>query len=600
MLVTSRRSDWSPTLGVSALPLDLLPRRDSIELLCLYRPDLGPDDPDLDAIAHELGDLPLALHLAGSYLRSYRSEVRLGAYLAELQRSDVVRRASLLGARLEDSPSPTHHVQGVAQTFALCLGRLDREHEADRAAIALLARMAHMAPGVPIPRDLLARTLEDVHQLKRADGLRRLAAVGLAEEGDGWFRLHRLVVHFVRQESLDSTAESAVERALISCGNDAEEAQLIGTPLAAVIPHLIDVASRSAGCEPPPGALCTAAGRALHRIGDLQAARPWFQRAAQVKEDVLGPDHPNVAVGLENLALLLQNQGQLTAARPYFERALAIRERALGPDHPHTARALDLLAILLSTQGELAAARPLLERALAINERVLGPDHRETATSLNDLALVLQRHGELAAARPLYERALGIWDALLGPDHPHTCACVNNLGVLLRLQGELAAARPLLERVLAVRERDYGPSHPETALSLNNLAVLLLDQGELAAARPLPERALVIGERVLGPDHPNTAESLNNLARLLRDEGELAAARPHLERALAVRMRMLGPDHPHTASSLNDLAVLLRRKGDPAAARPLFERALAIREGVLGPNHPDTVATRRALADLAQ
>jgi hypothetical protein len=70
VLVTSRRSHWSPTLGVTALPLDLLPRADSIELLRRYRPDLAPDDPGLDAIAEGLGDLPLALHLAGSYLRA--------------------------------------------------------------------------------------------------------------------------------------------------------------------------------------------------------------------------------------------------------------------------------------------------------------------------------------------------------------------------------------------------------------------------------------------------------------------------------------------------------------------------------------------------
>jgi hypothetical protein len=96
VLVTSRRSEWSPTLGVAALALDLLPRPDSIELLRRYRPDLAPDHPGLDALAAELGDLPLALHLAGSYLHAYGAEVSLDGYLAELWRSDVVQHASLL------------------------------------------------------------------------------------------------------------------------------------------------------------------------------------------------------------------------------------------------------------------------------------------------------------------------------------------------------------------------------------------------------------------------------------------------------------------------------------------------------------------------
>jgi hypothetical protein len=228
VLVTSRRSNWSPTLGVTALPLDVLPRPDGIELLRRYRPDLAADDPGLDALAAELGDLPLALHLAGSYLHAYR-DVGLDDYLTELRRSEVVLHASLLGAGLNDSVSPTHHVQGVAQTFALCLGRLDRGREVDQVAIALLARMACMAPGEPVPRDLLARTMEGVDPLLRADGLRRLGAVGLVEEGKGWLRLHRLLVHFVHQEGLDADARPAVAVALISCGESAAQGNLTGS-----------------------------------------------------------------------------------------------------------------------------------------------------------------------------------------------------------------------------------------------------------------------------------------------------------------------------------------------------------------------------------
>ena len=39
----------------------------------------------LAAIANELGRLPLALHLAGSFLRHYWEDVTPGDYLAELE-----------------------------------------------------------------------------------------------------------------------------------------------------------------------------------------------------------------------------------------------------------------------------------------------------------------------------------------------------------------------------------------------------------------------------------------------------------------------------------------------------------------------------------
>ncbi len=59
---------------------------------------------------------------------------------------------------------------------------------------------------------------------------------------------------------------------------------------------------------------------------------------------MLGPDHPDVARSLNNLADLYERQGRYAEAEPLFERALAIRERAVGPDHPDTATSTNNLA----------------------------------------------------------------------------------------------------------------------------------------------------------------------------------------------------------------------------------------------------------------
>jgi tetratricopeptide (TPR) repeat protein len=77
--------------------------------------------------------------------------------------------------------------------------------------------------------------------------------------------------------------------------------------------------------------------------------------------------------GLYFLARAVHSEG-----RPLFERALAIREKVLGPEHPDTATSLNNLALLLRHQGDRAAARPLLERALTIYEKMLGPEHPNT------------------------------------------------------------------------------------------------------------------------------------------------------------------------------------------------------------------------------
>jgi tetratricopeptide (TPR) repeat protein len=93
-------------------------------------------------------------------------------------------------------------------------------------------------------------------------------------------------------------------------------------------------------------------------------------------EAAYGPDHPTVALALNNLAQILRDLRQLQAARPLQERALAISQAAYGPGHPDVALALKNLASILLDLGQLRAARPLQERALAITEaaKSAGPE----------------------------------------------------------------------------------------------------------------------------------------------------------------------------------------------------------------------------------
>ena len=64
-----------------------------------------------------------------------------------------------------------------------------------------------------------------------------------------------------------------------------------------------------------------------------------------------------------------------------MRRALAIDEKSFGPDHPNVARDLNNLAQLLQATNRLAEAEPLMRRALAIDEKSFGPDHPNVATA---------------------------------------------------------------------------------------------------------------------------------------------------------------------------------------------------------------------------
>jgi Flp pilus assembly protein TadD len=63
----------------------------------------------------------------------------------------------------------------------------------------------------------------------------------------------------------------------------------------------------------------------------------------------------------------------------YFGQALLIRKRVVGPDHPDTARNLSNLAAVYQEKGNVEEAQKLLRESLKIWEMALGPDHPETA-----------------------------------------------------------------------------------------------------------------------------------------------------------------------------------------------------------------------------
>ena len=99
--------------------------------------------------------------------------------------------------------------------------------------------------------------------------------------------------------------------------------------------------------------------------------RPKTPSSPPVDEKALGPDHPDLAIDLNNLALLYDTQGRYAEAEALYQRSLTIREKALGPEHPDVAGSLNNLAELYRAQGHYAEAEPLHQRSLADERQLL-------------------------------------------------------------------------------------------------------------------------------------------------------------------------------------------------------------------------------------
>jgi tetratricopeptide (TPR) repeat protein len=93
---------------------------------------------------------------------------------------------------------------------------------------------------------------------------------------------------------------------------------------------------------------------------------------------LLGEEHPDVAMSLNNLAGLYRSQGKYEEAEPLYRSALEKRKRLLGEEHPDIAISQWNLGVLYQSQGRYSEAEALYHQALIIAQSKLGSNHPTT------------------------------------------------------------------------------------------------------------------------------------------------------------------------------------------------------------------------------
>ena len=233
-----------------------------------------------------------------------------------------------------------------------------------------------------------------------------------------------------------------------------------------------------------------------------------------------------------------ETQGKYEEAEPLYQRALAIKEKALGPDHPDVATSLNNLALLYKAQGKYVEAEPLYQRALAIREKALGPEHPDVAKSLNNLAELYQDQGKYSEAEPLYQRSLAIKEKALGPEHPDVATRPQQPGsTILRTRGSMGRRSPFTSGPWRLEKRPWGRNTQKWPPASTTWQHSTRPRGSMWEAEPLYQRALAIWEKALGPEHPSVATCLENYAALLKEMGRGAEAEPLEARAKAIRAK---------------------------------------------------------------
>jgi tetratricopeptide (TPR) repeat protein len=406
IVTTRRQTDWPPT--VTPVNVDVLSDPAAADFLCGRITGHAPGPrADAEKLAHDLGGLPLALEQAAAYI--LKNRITFAQYRDRL----ATQRPEILAAGTHGG---TDYKHSVAETWLLS------EQQLSPPARALLRLMAFFAPDA-MPRAMLAKAGPILRDAIGQDG------TSLPPKGE-------LNNHETQAPDADAALVELHEYSLVGLTPESVSCHRL---LQAV---LRDRMSSDQRRQTALAALLLVGGLAVSDSGDTRTWPVWTPLAPHVQAAATLADESGItdpaAEFMSHLAVYYHARAQHGPAEPLMRRALEIGEKSFGPEHPKVAIRMNNLAALLQATNRLAEAEPLLRRALKIDETSFGPEHPNVAIRLNNLAQLLQATGRLAEAEPLIRRAVVIFAKLrevTGHEHPYAGAVEGNYRGLLVAMG---------------------------------------------------------------------------------------------------------------------------------------------------------------------
>lgn len=497
--------------------------------------DLAPgagDDIQARELARRLGGLPLALHLAGTYLRSaVVQSPTFAAFGAVLDEAGDLR--------ILDRPGAPDRVV-VARTWEITLDELARTGVPH--ARTLLRLLSCYAADAPIPLDLL--DLPEGSRLSRLlsaepsgrsagpglgveDGLRGLERFGLIETraagAERGIALHSLVVETNRMHvaamvtpaaaTVRQTAAALVVEALSGLRVDAPADWPRYRMLSVHLHALLDTAAVHLEAADLTAFLRATwlAVRALDESGAHDVSESLNRAALAHVSD------PEDAVGLRlrhQLAWEMAVRGEYAGAEALFAEVTALRARTLGDDHPDTLCSRHELAWVAGCQERWADAETNYDLVLADRRRVLGERHPDTLLTRFERAWSVANQERFEEAKAELEHVLRERAELLGDTHDRTVGTRLELAWIAAKQRRLVEAERLYLQVLADRRHALGDEHLLTLTVRQELAWVLACQGRSRKAKAQYAEVLDARRRRLGAEHPATRETLHALEQL--------------------------------------------------------------------------------------
>ena len=493
ILITSRNSTMQHlALPENSLEVMEMEETDAIELL-LKASCLNPSRVDLQVeaskIVKELFCLPLAIDQAGAYIASGATSIKDYLEKYSKHKKALLSHAEFTGA--------SRYGRTVYKTWELSYKEIQERAQSDDSQRVDAAKTALLLLGLfpffhhqGITEEIFAyaavqggkttksesSVLCKLLHLNEADswdnfvfreGLRVLISFSLIKQGpsNGVYSMHPLVHAWSRDKMTLSEKQtySSMACVTLSCSLNNDRSQPYGFRRA-LVTHVR--ANLQQGI-----------------IGEDQATAKYSDNA------------------YTKFGWLLREQGYSSEAKKLQFQVLELRNRVLGVEHPDTIWAMANLAVTYRHLGKYAEAEKLEMQVLDARNRILGVEHPDTIWAVANLAATYQNIGKYIEAEKLQIQVLNARNKILGEEDPHTIWAMTNLAITYKNLGKYTEAEMLEMQVLDARNKILGEEHPHTIWAMAYLAETYQNIGKYIGAEKLQIQVLNANTWRRAPPH---------------------------------------------------------------------------------------------------
>ncbi|KAL9080970.1 MAG: hypothetical protein Q9157_000380 [Trypethelium eluteriae] len=148
--------------------------------------------------------------------------------------------------------------------------------------------------------------------------------------------------------------------------------------------------------------------------------------------------------------------GRYSEAEAPLQEVVQVRESMLGKEHPDTLDSMYSLALILGYKGLFQDAEELGIQVIEARRRLLGSYHLDVLTVAAKIVLLHAVQGKWNEAERLEEQTTRHCLQVLGAEHAVTLECIQNLAITYMRQGRWKEAEQLIMRVTEARARGLG------------------------------------------------------------------------------------------------------------------------------------------------